>query len=45
MIASPFGKGRMRGIVEIPLCPEKIPLNPPFSKGEMATSPFAKGET
>ena len=24
---------------------EKIPLNPPFSKGETATSPSAKGET
>ncbi|MEE9365231.1 MAG: endonuclease domain-containing protein, partial [Dehalococcoidales bacterium] len=23
----------------------KIPLSPPFSKGETATSPFAKGET
>ncbi|MGB2828136.1 MAG: endonuclease domain-containing protein [Dehalococcoidales bacterium] len=27
----------------IPLSPEKIPLNPPFSKGETSPSPFGKG--
>ncbi len=30
---------------KIPHSPGKIPLNPPFSKGETTTSPSAKGET